>query len=115
MKVLITGTARGIGRACALRYLEAGHEVVGFDIRESTVFSDRYTHYIVDITKELPEIGKRIPEMISGPYYKGVWSIEMGRKILHFSCECLEQHSRVVRRKLNHDVIVLLESNGYKL
>ena len=56
MKVLITGTARGIGRACALRYLEAGHEVVGFDIRESTVFSDRYTHYIVDITKELPEI-----------------------------------------------------------
>ena len=67
------------------------------------------------LEKELPEIGKRIPEMISGPYYKGVWSIEMGRKILHFSCECLEQHSRVVRRKLNHDVIVLLESNGYKL
>lgn len=67
------------------------------------------------LEKELPEIGKRIPEMISGPYYKGVWSIELGKKILHISCECLEQHSRVVRRKLNHDVIVLLESNGYKL
>ena len=56
MKVLITGTARGIGRACALRYLEAGHEVIGFDIRESSISSDRYTHYIADITGELPEI-----------------------------------------------------------
>ena len=56
MRVLITGTARGIGRACALRYLEAGHEVIGFDIRESSISSDRYTHYIVDITGELPGI-----------------------------------------------------------
>ncbi len=56
MRVLITGTARGIGRACALRYLEAGHEVIGFDLRESTISSDRYRHYIIDITKKLPEI-----------------------------------------------------------
>ena len=27
MKVLITGTSRGIGRACALEYLDKGHEV----------------------------------------------------------------------------------------
>lgn len=56
MKVLITGTARGIGRACALRYLKAGHEVIGFDIRESTIHADGYKHYIVDITKELPDL-----------------------------------------------------------
>ena len=42
MKVLITGTARGIGRACALKYLAEGHEVFGFDIRESTILADRY-------------------------------------------------------------------------
>ena len=56
MKVLITGTARGIGRACALKYLAEGHEVFGFDIRESTIRADSYTHAIVDITKELPDI-----------------------------------------------------------
>lgn len=56
MRVLITGTARGVGRACALRYLAAGHEVIGFDIRGSSISSDRYTHYIVDITGELPGI-----------------------------------------------------------
>ena len=56
MKVLITGTARGIGRACALKYLAEGHEVFGFDIRESTILADRYTHLIADITKELPDI-----------------------------------------------------------
>lgn len=56
MRVLITGTSRGIGRACAVRYLEAGHEVIGFDLKESTISSDKYTHYIVDITRKLPEI-----------------------------------------------------------
>ena len=56
MRVLITGTARGIGRACAIRFIEAGHEVIGFDIRESTISSENYRHYIVDITKKLPEI-----------------------------------------------------------
>lgn len=64
---------------------------------------------------ELPEIGKRIPEIICGPLYKGVWAIEMGKKVLHISCECQECHSRRVRRKLNHEVIVLLESNGFTL
>ena len=60
MKVLITGTSRGIGRACALEYLDKGHEVIGFDIRPGTItaagYEDRYSHYIVDITKKLPDI-----------------------------------------------------------
>ena len=58
MKILITGTARGIGRACALEYLKHGHEVIGFDIRESTITEKElpYTHYMVDITGELPEL-----------------------------------------------------------
>ena len=68
------------------------------------------------LEKELPEIGKRIPEMISGPYYKGVWTVnDEGKKIIHISCECTEKHSRTVQRKLNHEVILLLEENGYIL
>ena len=68
------------------------------------------------LESEMPAIGERIPEIISGPYYKGVWMItDFGKKVIHVSCECLERNSRIVRRKVNHEVIVLLESHGYKI
>lgn len=58
MKVLITGTSRGIGRACAIKYLEEDNEVIGFDIKESSIKGyDSYTHMLVDICGELPDIG----------------------------------------------------------
>ena len=58
MKVLISGSSSGIGRAAALKFLSAGHEVTGLDIKESTIESDRYTHYITDIScGMLPDIG----------------------------------------------------------
>lgn len=33
MRVLITGASGGIGAACVQRFLDEGHEVVGFDLR----------------------------------------------------------------------------------
>jgi len=58
MKVLITGTSQGIGRAIAMLFLNKGHTVVGIDRQESTVESKNYTHYTRDIrdTASLPEI-----------------------------------------------------------
>ena len=58
MKVLITGTSRGIGRACAMKYLAEGHEVIGLDLCGSTIQQEqaRYSHYVADITGPLPEI-----------------------------------------------------------
>lgn len=56
MKILITGTSRGIGLACVKKYIEMGHEVIGFDIKESEFSSPSYTHMLVDISKELPDI-----------------------------------------------------------
>ncbi len=56
MKILITGTSRGIGLACAKKYIEMGHEVIGFDVAESEFSAQGYTHMIVDIAKELPNI-----------------------------------------------------------
>ena len=57
MKVLITGTSRGIGLACALKYLKEGHEVIGMDVCPDPL-SGRpgYTHIVADITGALPEI-----------------------------------------------------------
>lgn len=57
MRILITGTARGIGLACAHRYLEAGHEVIGMDLRESAIRgADGYRHIVMDIAGPLPEL-----------------------------------------------------------
>ena len=57
MKVLITGTSRGIGRACALLYLSKGHTVIGIDRNESSITDqERYTHIQADITGDLPVI-----------------------------------------------------------
>lgn len=56
MKVLITGTSRGIGKACALKFLKEGHEVIGIDIEKSSIDDDNYSHIISDIRSELPDI-----------------------------------------------------------
>lgn len=63
MRVLITGTSSGIGRAIAEVFLGCGepYDVIGFDVSEATIDHERYTHYIVDVTKpenfpELPRI-----------------------------------------------------------
>ena len=58
MKILITGTSKGIGLALAKRYLDNGHQVYGLDLLESSINHKNYHHYIVDVSKkkQLPDI-----------------------------------------------------------
>ncbi len=58
MRVLITGSAGGIGKRVAERFLEAGHIVFGIDRKPSTIEHEYYRHYVCDITnkKALPRI-----------------------------------------------------------
>ena len=44
MKILITGTSSGIGRAIALKFIYEGHKVIGIDIKDSTINNKLYTH-----------------------------------------------------------------------
>jgi len=49
MKVLITGTSRGIGKAIAEMFLKENHEVIGIDRNESGIADENYTHYVCDV------------------------------------------------------------------
>ena len=46
MKVLITGTSRGIGRAAALKFLSEGFNVIGLDIYQACqrVYIGKFHH-----------------------------------------------------------------------
>ena len=58
MKILITGTTQGIGRAIAEKFLKKGHEVIGIDRQPPSIEDENYTHYICDVRDRdrLPDI-----------------------------------------------------------
>lgn len=56
MICLITGTARGIGRAIAEKFLQEGHRVYGIDLRPEGPDHPFYTHLRQDVREALPDL-----------------------------------------------------------
>jgi len=58
MKVMITGTSQGIGRAIAEMFIKYGHTVIGVDRQAKTIEHPEYTHFQCDVRDRaaLPEI-----------------------------------------------------------
>jgi len=58
MKVLITGTSQGIGKAIAELFLKENHTVIGIDRQTASIEHDNYTHCCLDIRdyERLPDI-----------------------------------------------------------
>ena len=58
MKVVVTGSSSGIGKAIALKFLVEDHIVIGIDNKKSTINDPFYTHHQEDILDgNLPNIG----------------------------------------------------------
>ena len=64
MRVLITGASGGIGAACVQRFLDEGHEVVGFDLLPAAIDHERYRHLIVDVREPNSFPGDLEPQVI---------------------------------------------------
>lgn len=62
--MIITGTSRGIGKGIAEFYSAQGYTVIGCSRSESTIKSDSYNHYQVDLTNET-EVLKFVREIRS--------------------------------------------------
>lgn len=59
MKVVVTGSSKGIGKAIVKEFLKHKHTVCGIDILESPDdlrFENKYTHYQCDVRNKLPYI-----------------------------------------------------------
>lgn len=56
MKVVVSGTSSGIGKAIAEKFLAEGHAVFGFDLSASAIEHPRYRHFRQDIREETPPL-----------------------------------------------------------
>ena len=56
MKVLVTGSSQGIGKAITELFLRKGHDVTGIDRQASSIDDVRYTHIKCDVRDILPDM-----------------------------------------------------------
>ena len=88
MKILITGTTQGIGKAIAEFFLQNNHTVIGIDRQEASIQHEQYTHYICDVRdrENLPDI-KDIQILVNNAGTQNEDDIDINLKALIYITE----------------------------
>lgn len=96
MKILITGTSQGIGKAIAEQFLDKGHIVIGIDRQCSTIENERYTHYECDVRdrENLPEIDD-VEILINNAGTQNEEDIDINLKALIYITEKYGIHQKI--------------------
>lgn len=96
MKILITGTSQGIGKAIAELFLKENHDVIGIDRQESGIAHENYTHYVCDVRDydRLPDI-KGVNVLINNAGTQNEDDIDINLKALIHITEKYGVHSEI--------------------
>ncbi len=83
MKVLITGTSQGIGKAITERFLKEKHTVIGIDRQNASITNENYIHYQCDVRdyEKLPAL-KGINILINNAGTQNEQDIDVNLKAL---------------------------------
>ena len=96
MKVLITGTSQGIGKAIAELFLQNGHSVIGIDRQTAGIEHGDYMHYQCDVRdkENLPAI-ENVDILINNAGTQNEDDIDINLKALIWITEAYGVHPNI--------------------
>ena len=78
----------------------------------STKYEDRIENIEAVIADNIEAIGKKIPAIVEGPFYKGVAELGANSVDLLFVAKCKENDIYQVQRDLNREIKILFDDNN---
>ncbi len=78
----------------------------------STKYEDRIENIEAVIADNIEAIGKKIPAIVEGPFYKGVAELGANSVDLLFVAKCKESDIYQVQRDLNREIKILFDDNN---
>lgn len=78
----------------------------------STKYEDRIENIEAVIADNIETIGKKIPAIVEGPFYKGVAELGANSVDLLFVAKCKESDIYQVQRDLNREIKILFDDNN---
>lgn len=78
----------------------------------STKYEDRIENIEAVIADNIEAIGKKIPKIVEGPFYKGVAELGASSVDLLFVAKCKESDIYQVQRDLNRELKIMFDNNN---